>query len=432
MLEARIRELEQMQSRDPVRVEVPQAVSFALATAYLKVGRLDDAERELLTVLRSDPELGEAHSQLASVYLAQGRFAEAGERVSLAEAAGVRVSPQVKVDIAAQRAPAGVAPAPPSARASRAEEEPISIRHTGRTCAANGVFIHLAASVVPSWGVHDPIVRFRSEANGAWYSAIMLPAGADDFTTTLPKPRGAPGFEYYIEVSSYDETTTRTDDFQVAVVKKREECAEAAEDPDKVASVLIIDPPRDVSDPPPVPPGFSIRGTTADVGMLEIGKNKALLAGGVALAGVAAVAVAAASQPPGEYEGPHPFEDGPGVEFVTSDPPPGSTLSLSSGHIAIQLNLFSPQPMPGARIRAELALSQNGGPCIVVQTHHDLPGGRTESVVVSGPILRNELCNIRFPLEVLRVAVVEADGIGGFRTGIPPLRHLTVRYFLEE
>ena len=432
-LEARIRELEQMKNRDPVRIEVPPEISFALGTAYLQVGQLDEAERELLTVLRTNPDSGEAHNNLAAVYLAQSRFEEAAERVRLAEAGGARVSPQMKADIAAQHSP-GV---PSSARAapartSRPEEEPVSIQHESRSCAADGVFVRIAASATPSWGIHDPILRFRTEEDAGWYSATMLPTGGDGFAVTLPKPRGAKSFEYFIEVSSYDEKKTRTDDFQVAVVKKRTECAEASADLAEAGGVLIIDVPRDIADAPPVPPGFSIRGTTSDVGMLEIGMNKALIAGGVALAAAAGTGVAAASKPPQEYSGPRPFVDAPGVEFVTSDPPPGSTLSLSGGQIAIQLLVYAPQSMPGASIRAELAMSDNGGPCIVVGTHQDLAAGRKESVVVSGPTLRNENCSIGSPLEVLRVVVIEADGIGGFRTGYPPLRNLRVLYHVTE
>ena len=50
------------------------------------------------------------------------------------------------------------------------------------------------------------------------------------------------------------------------------------------------------------------------------------------------------------YAGPQPFEDLPGIEFVGSNPPPGSTLSLSSGTISLELRLYSLETMAGANV----------------------------------------------------------------------------------
>ncbi len=434
-LEARLRDLELMKSSGPVRIEVPPQISFTLGTAYLQVGRLEEAERELLTVLRTNPNSGEAHNNLATVYLAEGRFEEAAERVRLAESAGARVSPQMKADIAARHSPGVPSGAPVrQPRTTRAEDEPVAIQHQGRTCAANGVFVRLEATVTPSWGVHDPIVRFRSEEAAGWYAVTMLPSGGDSFATTVPKPRGAKSFEYFIEVSGYDETETRTDEFQVTVVDKMEECAEAAADSKEAGGVLIVDVPRDIADPPPVPPGFSIRGTANDIGVLEIGKNKALIAGGVALAGVAAYGIAAASKPPEAYVGPEPFVDSPGIAFVASNPPPGSTLSLSSGTLSLELRIYSPETLMGAKIVAQLAASAfSSASCIVLRGTHDLQGGRAESVVLSGPTQpTGGNCDTRVPLEHIWVRVTAAGGIGGFGTGNVPLRHLDVVYYITE
>jgi tetratricopeptide (TPR) repeat protein len=434
-LEARIRELEQMKTRDPVQVEVPPEVAFALGTAYLHVGRLDEAERELLGLLRRNPDSGEAHNNLAAVYLAQARFEEASERVRLAEESGARVNPKLKADIAARRSPGLPSGAPPPrAAATRPEDEPIAIQHAGRTCAAKGLFVQVEVTVTPSWGVHDPIVRFRSEERSGWYSMTMLPAGGDTFATRLPRPRGAESFEYFIEVSSYDETETRTDDFRVSVVKKPEDCAEAATDSEEAGGVLIVDVPRDVAEAPPVPPGFSIRGTTADIGVLELGSNKSLIAGGIAAGGAVAAGIAVASQPPEPYSGPQPFVEANGVAFLSSDPPPGSTLSLSNGFLALRLDVFSVKTLTGARITADLI--QTAGPdarCFVLEGSHDLPAGQRQTVVLSGPTLPdNDFCTTDRPITEIRVRVVGGDGFGGFHTGIAPLNHLRVEYFVAE
>jgi Flp pilus assembly protein TadD len=67
------------------------------------MGRLDDAEREYKAAVTSDGRLGEAHSNLAVVYLEQGRIADAERSVAAAEKAGFRVNPQLKDDIRARR-----------------------------------------------------------------------------------------------------------------------------------------------------------------------------------------------------------------------------------------------------------------------------------------------------------------------------------------
>jgi tetratricopeptide (TPR) repeat protein len=434
-IEAAIRDLEQMQNREQVRVEAPPGISFALGTAYLQVGRLAEAERELLSVINSDPNSGEAHNNLAAVYLAQSRFEEARERVRLAEAAGARVSSRMKADIEARVPPPAVAPAGPSKpRTSLPENQPVSLQHAGRTCAAQGAFVQIQATVTPSWGVRDPVVRFRSEETAGWYAVTMLPSDGDVFSTSLPRPRGAESFEYFIEVSGYDDTRTRTKEFRVAVAKDPEDCPEASADPRDADAVLIITTPTDVVDAPPVPPGFSIRGTTADMGVLEIGAKKSLIAGGVALAGATAAGIAVASRPQDGYAGPKPFADGPGVAFVASNPPPESTLSLSSGSLSLDLRIYSPQTILGARIIAELAEEGRAlSSCIVLETSSDLRGGQPQSVLLSGPTVPNGgWCDTRVPLDQIRVRVLRDDGSESFRTGMPPLHHLRVLYYLTE
>ena len=46
-----------------------------------------------------DPKLGEAHNNLAVVYLQTGRFPEADVEITAAEKAGFRVNPQLKEDV---------------------------------------------------------------------------------------------------------------------------------------------------------------------------------------------------------------------------------------------------------------------------------------------------------------------------------------------
>lgn len=55
--------------------------------------------------LAVDPKFGEAHSNLAVVYLMSGRYEQAEEEVQAAEKAGFRVNPNLKDDIRKKKAP---------------------------------------------------------------------------------------------------------------------------------------------------------------------------------------------------------------------------------------------------------------------------------------------------------------------------------------
>lgn len=80
-------------------VPVPAGVSLAIGSAYFRLNRLAEAEREYQAAIEADPGLGEAHSNLAVVYLVTGRAAQAQAEVDAAEEAGFKVNPQLKADI---------------------------------------------------------------------------------------------------------------------------------------------------------------------------------------------------------------------------------------------------------------------------------------------------------------------------------------------
>lgn len=86
-----------------IEAAVPSFVSLALGSAYFRLGRLADAEREYKATIATDPKTGEAHSNLAVVYLQTGRFEEAEKAVKAAEKTGFKVNPALKEDIAAGR-----------------------------------------------------------------------------------------------------------------------------------------------------------------------------------------------------------------------------------------------------------------------------------------------------------------------------------------
>jgi Tfp pilus assembly protein PilF len=59
----------------------------------------DEATQQWQAAVVADPRLGEAHNNLAVVYLQAGRFADADREVKLAEKSGLRVNPQFKEDL---------------------------------------------------------------------------------------------------------------------------------------------------------------------------------------------------------------------------------------------------------------------------------------------------------------------------------------------
>jgi Tfp pilus assembly protein PilF len=82
---------------------VPAGLSMAIGSAYFRLNDLANAEKEYKAAVEVKPNFGEAHSNLAVVYLITGRATEADAEVKAAEKAGFRVNPKLKEDIAATK-----------------------------------------------------------------------------------------------------------------------------------------------------------------------------------------------------------------------------------------------------------------------------------------------------------------------------------------
>jgi len=96
----RIRQLEaQLTLAAGSMPEVPAGVSLALGSAFFRTDNFAEAEREYLEAIRVDSAFGEAHNNLAVVYMLTGRLDKAEQEIALAERAGFRVSPDLKADL---------------------------------------------------------------------------------------------------------------------------------------------------------------------------------------------------------------------------------------------------------------------------------------------------------------------------------------------
>jgi Tfp pilus assembly protein PilF len=102
-LEARIDDLKRIQ-REPVTLfRTPAEVSLSLGSAYFRNGNRETAETEWKAALQVNPKLGEAHNNLAVIYMQTDRLDAADEELKLAEKAGFRVNPQFKADLRQRR-----------------------------------------------------------------------------------------------------------------------------------------------------------------------------------------------------------------------------------------------------------------------------------------------------------------------------------------
>jgi tetratricopeptide (TPR) repeat protein len=101
-LQTQIQTLQQAKERnDHVEMDatVPYFVPMALGAAYFRAGQFADAEREYTEAVKTNPDSGETHSNLAVLYLMTDRLSQAEQEVTKAEETGYKVNPGLKDDI---------------------------------------------------------------------------------------------------------------------------------------------------------------------------------------------------------------------------------------------------------------------------------------------------------------------------------------------
>lgn len=92
-------QLERMRGRQDQAATVPPGVALALGSAHLRAGQLAEAEKEYLAALAESPRMGEAHNNLAYLYMVTGRLKDAERELGLAEKNGFKVHPEFKAEL---------------------------------------------------------------------------------------------------------------------------------------------------------------------------------------------------------------------------------------------------------------------------------------------------------------------------------------------
>lgn len=100
-----IRQLESRlgKSTDGATPPVPAGVSMALGSAYFRSNNIEAAEKAYVEAIKVEPTFGEAHNNLAVVYMITGRLDLAAKEIALAEQAGFKVNPKLKEDLRNRR-----------------------------------------------------------------------------------------------------------------------------------------------------------------------------------------------------------------------------------------------------------------------------------------------------------------------------------------
>jgi Flp pilus assembly protein TadD len=98
-LEQRLRDLENQRTALGAPFRPPAEVLLALGSANFRNGDREAAEANWKAAVEVNPKYGEAHNNLAVIYMQTDRLAEAEQELKLAEKNGFAVNPQFKSDL---------------------------------------------------------------------------------------------------------------------------------------------------------------------------------------------------------------------------------------------------------------------------------------------------------------------------------------------
>jgi Tfp pilus assembly protein PilF len=99
----RLRDLEDQRHKPFETFRAPAETLLALGSAQFRDGDRDGAEANWKAAVGVNPRYGEAHNNLAVIYMQAGRLDEAEQELKLAEKNGFTVNPQFKSDLKERR-----------------------------------------------------------------------------------------------------------------------------------------------------------------------------------------------------------------------------------------------------------------------------------------------------------------------------------------
>lgn len=285
-----------------------------------------------------------------------------------------------------------------AAQALPVAAQPVAIEHEALACVPADRYVRVVARAASAASAE---LQFRSDADGAWYSTPMTPAGGE-WVAFLPRPaRTLARLEYRV-VAKAAAAEGATPVIAARVASAGAECAATGEV--AVASPIVVTVPAGAPVVPPVPAGFSPAGVVAAA---ERPRSSLPLkiAGAAVVAGVAAAAVAGTAE---ATSGPPSTEAVvPEIRFNTTDPRPGSTLSPNRDRFSVFMRLSA---RPTASIffnyRVELISDAAGAACLYMSGF--LPAQETIDLLLSSPLISTGACGPPgqpFDTQRLRVAI---------------------------
>ena len=101
--ENQLHEIQQQKEAGDGGFRPPAEVLLGLGSALFRSGDAAGAEAEWKAAVDSNPKLGEAHNNLAVIYMQTGRLDDAARELTAAKKAGFRVNPQFEADLKQRR-----------------------------------------------------------------------------------------------------------------------------------------------------------------------------------------------------------------------------------------------------------------------------------------------------------------------------------------
>jgi hypothetical protein len=277
----------------------------------------------------------------------------------------------------------------------------LAVEHEPLTCVRIDTYPRVEARGVPAADVAAAELQFRTGETG-WYRTPMART-TDGWAALLPRPSGArDAFEYRVAFTSTQAgEPVSTPSVLVPVTST---CAASAVP--AVPATIVVTVPEGAPVVPPVPAGFSPAGVAgAEVAAGGSSKTPLVIAGtGV----VATAAIAGAVASTGGGPAPLPEVDVPTLRFNVTVPPPGSTVSVSSGTLSVFMLLdHVPTRSPVFDWRAEFLRGPIPAPCVSMSGRFGFID--TLGIILTAPLVPAAGCTLPVDTTLLRM-VFEVDG----------------------